>query len=142
MPKPSTYSHTHTHQYENGKVQQKCYTIQKVWEAKIGASEIGQQKSEKRRELEERRKKTLYMYTIQQMATTYEACKDIINIQMETRKRKIEEKAHTKRIAKQRNGNSETVERNRRKKNCTHIYSLWLWLTLIHTHLQRQRSLL
>lgn len=25
------------------------------------------------------------------MATTYEACKDIINIQMETRKRKIEE---------------------------------------------------
>lgn len=28
------------------------------------------------------------------MVTTYEACKDIINIQMETRKRKIEEKPY------------------------------------------------
>lgn len=33
------------------------------------------------------------------METTYEPCKDIINIQMETRKRKIEEKAHTKELA-------------------------------------------
>lgn len=32
------------------------------------------------------------------MATTYEACKDIINIQMETRKRKIEEKSTYERI--------------------------------------------
>ena len=64
------------------------------------------------------------------MATTYEACKDIINIQMETRKRKIEEKAHTKRIGEQRNGNSETVQRNRQKNVHTHSHSHWLWLTL------------
>lgn len=57
------------------------------------------------------------------MATTYEPCKDIINIQMETRKRKIQEKAYTKRIGEQRNGNSETVQRNRRKKNTIHTHT-------------------
>lgn len=45
------------------------------------------------------------------METTHEPCKDIINIQMETRKRKIEEKAY-ERIGEHRNGNSETVELN------------------------------
>lgn len=76
------------------------------------------------------------------MATTYEACKDIINIQMETRKRKIEEKAHTKRIGEQRNGNSETVQRNRRKKR-TNTHALALKLTDAHAHSHsQQRSVL
>lgn len=74
------------------------------------------------------------------MATTYEACKDIINIQMETRKRKIEEKAHTKRIGEQRNGNSETVQRNRRKKR-THTLTPTLAPAHAHSHSQ-QRSVL
>lgn len=47
---------------------------------------------------------------------TYEPCKDIINIQMETRKRKIEEKSTYERIGEHRNGNSETVQRYRRMK--------------------------
>lgn len=55
----STYSltntNTHISMYENGMVQQKCYTIQKVWEAKLVQVRLDSEGARERKRIREKK---------------------------------------------------------------------------------------
>lgn len=76
------------------------------------------------------------------MATTYEACKDIINIQMETRKRKIEEEKKKQRTCeRKRIGENVEMEGTARPFNGIAEKNTHTHTSNTYTHMRRNVDL-